>query len=203
MIRKWTASEDALVRKGVAPKGRTINAIRVRSHYLGCGFRPVCDSRPRLFSEDTVLSILKDYFANGLTSRAIGAKYGCSKMYVVGLCVRLGIKSPRPNSRARLGSYVEYDGEKYVWNGGEWRATRGARGSLARRIYQKHFGAVPKATMIMTRDGNPRNLCPENLEAVSYEEFGRRIAKNPERAEYNRTVLAIGRLIHQTRKQND
>ena len=57
--------------------------------------------------------------------------------------------------------------------------------------------------MIMARDGNPRNLCPENLEAVSYKEFGRRIAKNPERAEYNRTVLAIGRLIHQTRKQND
>ena len=39
-----------------------------------------------------------------------------------------------------------------------------------------------------------------NLEAISYEEFGRRTAKNPDRADFNQAVLAMGRLLNYSKE---
>ena len=49
-------------------------------------------------------------------------------------------------------------------------------------------------------DGGPCNFVAGNLEAISYEEFGRRTAKNPDRADFNRAVLAMGRLINYSKE---
>lgn len=198
--KRWTRDEDELVRKGVLPEGRAKTAAYMRAWKLGVGFRPVRDTRRKNFTDSVKNAILADYLENGLTSREIGRKYGCSRMYVVDLCGRLNLKCPRLNSRLKLGKFIEYGGRKYVWNCGVLRSTDRDRENLARRIYEDRIGPVPEGHMVIHKDGDPCNFVAGNLEAISYEEFGRRTAKNPDRADFNRAVLAMGRLINYSKE---
>lgn len=67
----------------------------------------------------------------------------------------------------------EQDGE-IVWradkNGLHYYYIRIALGKwelLHREIYKKHFGEIPKGMIVIFKDGNPKNIAPNNLLAIT------------------------------------
>lgn len=84
-------------------------------------------------------------------------------------------------------SKLSYGGRDYTFDSGRtrhryWRATRGDREPLHRRIWREAGGAIPAGYELAFRDGDGANYALENLELVRKGTAARRRAREKRRA---------------------
>ncbi len=118
--------------------------------------------------QDRALDAIAEAYRNGVGVSELARKTGRSRNAVYDILHARGVelKPCTANGRKPRNELVEYEGKRYTWTGknGFWRCTTGDRVNLTWVIYEKHTGHKLQAgEEVWYRDGNHRNLSPDNL----------------------------------------
>ena len=202
---RWTEQDIELLKQGIVPKGHTLHACYVyaHKHNLG-GFRPQVDSRPKNLSKDQ-LDAMETMIRNGASTRQVAAAFNVSHQYPLEFARSRKLTFARKQPKDKRGKTIYYKGRNYVltYHKGSvfWRGTSKERKTLERVLYEEHNGPIPKDHFIVHQNGDPMDLNPSNLIAVTRQELGHRTIQKLGIDTMN-AILALGHLTRSIKAQH-